>query len=506
MKMIPQRFSRKHLIIASVLCVFLLITTVTLRQNSRQPSSIPHPLTPPPPPQTEAVPKRPQFELGGCLPEIEFLRRPELGLTANIQYSRRRIRPIYGISNRDKVTNLSEPLLTQETTINLESCAGTQLPPGELLPLDVPYPYPKKQYPHLLFGLASKYDRINASLPTIAHWLAGTGAQLIGIVVDIEDKDGTLKLKALEAEYAAWNVTATFVAPRMKRLIPNYKDEDQESYRPVPVDHHHFMLIRDMLEHRTPYTQWLGILDDDTFFPSLYPLDEELGKYDYKKPQWLGALSDDFNHVKIWGFMAFGGAGVFLSIPLAQEIEPLLEECIAKASVNTGDGILRDCMFMNSRTRLTIVPGLNQHDLLGDVSGFFESGIRPLSIHHWKSWYQEPILAQATVTSVCGECYLQRWRFGNDTLFANGYSITMYHDGLNSVNLDRIEGTWEHPGPEYDFSYGPLRPKLVGDKKKSYRLKDTEITHSGAIRQIYVHKILEGETAMDGVIELLWER
>jgi hypothetical protein len=499
MKILTQRFFNKYLFIALILCIFL-ITAVTLLQSPQLSSSITR-LTAP----SDTVLKQPQLETGRCLPEIEFLQRPDLGLTPNVRFYRRRIRPIYGKPNRDKVTSVSQPFLTKETTINLNSCASADIPPAELLSLDVPYTYPTQQYPHLLFGLASTYDRLNASLPTIAFWLAGTGAQLIGIVVDIEDKDGIFSLKALEAEYAAWNVTATFVAPRMKRLIPNYRDNNQDSERPVPVDHHHFMMIRDLLEHRTQHTQWLGLLDDDTFFPSLYPLGEELRKYDHEKSQWLGALSDDFNHVKIWGFMAFGGAGIFLSVPLAQEIEPLLEECIAKASVNTGDGILRDCIFMNSRTRLTIIPGLNQHDLLGDVSGFFESGTRPLSIHHWKSWYQEPILAQATVTSVCGECYLQRWRFGNDTLFVNGYSITIYRDGLDSVNLDRIEGTWEHPGPEYDFSYGPLRPRLVKDEKKSYRLKDTEIIRSGAIRQIYVHKNIEGEEDIDGVVELLWD-
>jgi hypothetical protein len=270
------------------------------------------------------------------------------------------------------------------------------------------------------------------------------------------------------------------------------------------------MLIRDLLGYATPETQWLGILDDDTFFPSLYPVDKELAKYDHSQPFWLGALSEDFGHIKIWGLMAFGGAGVFISMPLAHELDPVLETCIKDASINTGDGILRDCIYSKTRTKLTIISRFFQHDMLGDLSGFFESGVNPLSLHHWKSWYQEPVLAQAAVTALCGDCYLQRWQFGDNTLMANGYSISIYRDGLDSINLGQYEGTWrfpDHPldGHEYDFSFGPLREKLKPEQKKSYRLRDSVVTSSGDLRQIYVYTSDNEREKMDEVIELLWE-
>jgi hypothetical protein len=510
MKLVLQRVLKSYRYLAAFI-VIVFIATVTLRRGSIVPWSKSHGIAPSPAleegEQQEKPVVRPLNRLplppGECAPDIDSLRRPELDLTDSISYSRRCVKPIWGNLDRDIVTNLSQPLVTYKTTVNLTSCTHHDLPPCESLALNVPYPYPQKQYPHLIFGIASKYDRINESLPSIAHWLAGTGARLIGIVVDAEEEGRNFNLTSLELEYAAWNVTATFTVPRMKKFITNNGDDDN---RAVPVEHHHFMLIRDLMEQATQYTRWLAILDDDTFFPSLYPLDEALAKYDHTKPAWLGALSDDFNHVKIWGFMAFGGAGVFMSMPLAQQIEPLLERCIIDATVNTGDGILRDCIFTHSRTRLTIVPGLYQHDLIGDVSGFFESGTRPLSLHHWKSWYREPILEQSTVGTLCGDCYLQRWQFGEDTLLANGYSITVYRDTLESVDLDRLEGTWEHPGPEYDFSYGPLRPKLPVEIKKSYRLKDSEITPSGNLRQVYIYKTNDPASETDEVIDLIWGR
>jgi hypothetical protein len=375
--------------------------------------------------------------------------------------------------------------------------------------LEVSHPYPESKYPNLIFGVASNYDRLRASLPAISHWLANTGAHLIGIIPDADDYSWTFKRKfnltALEAEFASRNVTATFTAPLMKKFIPTKADGNEDRSRRVPVDHHHFMLIRTLLQHSTPQTQWLGLLDDDTFFPSLYPLNEELAKYNHTEPLWLGALSDDSNHVKGWGMMAFGGAGIFMSIPLARELEPLLETCIAESSVTTGDGILRDCIFAHSLTTLKIVPGLHQLDIEGDASGFYESGPHPLSLHHWKSWYHEPIVAQAAVTRLCGDCYLQRWRFGDDTLFSNGYSITVYNDGLDSIDLTRVESTFDNPGSQYDVSYGPMRSKLAEDQKKSYRLKESEITPSGALTQVYVHKSNGLEGSMDEVVELLWE-
>jgi hypothetical protein len=48
-----------------------------------------------------------------------------------------------------------------------------------------------------------------------------------------------------------------------------------------------------------------------------------------------------------------------------------------------------------------------------------------------------------------------------------------------------------------------LRPK-IGDRKKSYRLKDVGTTAAGGFRQIYVYKSKENG-GRDEVVELVWE-
>ncbi|EGZ68991.1 hypothetical protein NEUTE2DRAFT_93651 [Neurospora tetrasperma FGSC 2509] len=485
----------------------------------------------PPPPADQTTlkgaqrPYRPKLEPGQCPKDLEFLRRPEFGLTDNILYSRRCIKPIYKADfDRSTITNVAGPLVTNTTALDLTSCSHDEPIPCEPLALEVPMPYPKDaQYPHLLFGVASKYQRMREAIPAFAHWLAGTGARLVGTIADAvppEHQDDSTRnsfnLTLLEEEYRAAGIIATFVPPKVfKRL--NLKDGKPDP-RPVPVEHHHFLVIKELLSvidssQSSQPPHWLAILDDDTFFPSLSPLSQTLSRYDHTRPAWLGALSDDFMAVQAWGFMAFGGAGSFLSLPLARQLAPHLEQCITTASVQTGDGILRDCIYSHTRTRLTLVEGLNQHDIKGDPSGFFESGIWPvLSLHHWKSWYHAPVAKMARVAKeVCGDCFLMRVRFGTEeeSLLSLGYSITQYPglaNGLDDIDLSRVEGTWKEAErkEKFAFSYGPVRGRLqVGKEKKSWRLVDVD----KRFRQIYVHKAAGpavGES-MDEVIELVWE-
>lgn len=504
--LIPQRFQRVvPVFVVLFLCAFFLSSFSRFR-NTALVDSISHKIgveqqhgeappkseaaleeeakfnTPPAAPAT-----RPELAPGQCIPEIEFLRRQEMELTDSVIYSRRCVKPRFSKNvDRDAVTKLDGPLITQKTDINLTSCSGVQSLPCEELPITVSAPYPEQTYGHFVFGVATYYDRMILMLSNFEHWLAGSDALLVAVIVDYEGRD----LSDLENLYAAYNM-------RLKTANGNPR---------LTIDQNHFVMLRPVVQNITPETKWVGILDDDTFFPSLYALDDAFKAYDHTKEMWLGQLSEDFYSVQSWGFMAFGGAGVFLSVPLAQKLEPSIEQCLEEASLPSGDGMLRDCVYYHSKTKLTLVPGLYQQDMRGDLSGFFEAGLRPLSLHHWMSWYNEPVAKIAQVTKICGDCFLQRFQFGDDTLFSNGYSVAMYRKGVDKLNLDWMEATWNQHGPEFDFSVGPLRTALKKDRKRSYTLKDVEWLEDGSLRQVYVYKAdwKSGET-MDEVFELLWD-
>lgn len=238
----------------------------------------------------------------------------------------------------------------------------------------------------------------------------------------------------------------------------------------------------------------------------LKPLSDALGTLDPSKDVYAGALSEDFMAIRTFGFMAFGGAGAYLSAPLAWTLGAQIQQCVEGAADLEGDIIIRDCVYSNSRAKLTMLPGLYQQDLKDDASGFFESGLEPINLHHWKSWYKEPVVKLAAAAIYCGDCFLQRWRFGADVVFTNGYSIAKYIHGVKHLDLETMEGTWTNANQDFDFSIGPLRRKLVQGEKKVYKLIDAEISDSGVLKQLYRW---EGNSAVgedDGIVEFVWKQ
>ncbi|KAI1335951.1 hypothetical protein F5Y15DRAFT_221274 [Xylariaceae sp. FL0016] len=428
-----------------------------------------------------------------CPRDLEFLVRAsvDLGLTESVRYTRRRIRPVYSNKvDRNEIANISEPLLKDEVEVDMWDCWDAQIPNSAPIKLQVPQPYAQQSYKHLIFGIATDYKRLNDSILPFSHWLSGTGAKLVATVTDMSQKMPD-EVRRLELAFADADIDATLVAPLDDAFT---------------TSQNHFTVLVSMLEVSTPETQWFGLLDDDTFFPSLKPLSDSLATVDYKTDAYVGTLSEDFVAVRLFGFMAFGGAGAYLSPSLARKLGEQVFKCLYEASSIEGDIIIRDCVYTNSKAKLTILPGLFQQDMRTDVSGFFEAGFRPINLHHWKSWYHEPVAKMAAAADLCGDCFLQRWRFGNDTLFANGYSITTYRDGVDAVDLSLVEGTWERADRDYDFSVGPLRPKLSREQKRSYVLRDVEVTDRGDLRQLYVRENNPEVGELDEVVELIWEK
>jgi len=492
--LVPPRFRRRRqrIFLAAVLLGLLVVVAWFGRAAGPTPASTSSPRTG----QRPATRVRPDDSVSPreCPPEVEALRGSYLDLTQTIVYTRRCIQAVWVPDevDRRRIARLREPLVTPGRTVNLTSCRLADLPPCEPLSLRVSRPPPSRTYPHLLFGVSTTSDRLQAAMPAFSHWLAGTDAKLVAVVYDEQApaSAGGKSLAGLEEAFRGQDVRFTAVPPRNKTLS---------------IAQNHFAILADLLAAATPQTRWLGLVDDDTFFPSLFNLARELDKHDHRRPAWLGALSEDDDAVARWGFMAYGGAGVFLSVPLARQLQPRIAACLDESRLGTGDVILGDCIGKHTTTKLTLVPGLYQHDLYGDLSGFYESGVRPLSVHHYRGWYREPLPLMAAITRLCGDCFLQRWQFGDDTLFANGYSVTQYPGGLGGIDLGRMEATWSQPGHSFDRSMGRLRPRLDESEKKSYRLKDVVVGENGSLRQIYVHRGDVGKDEMDEVVELDWQ-
>ncbi|KAH7027546.1 uncharacterized protein B0I36DRAFT_327315 [Microdochium trichocladiopsis] len=396
-----------------------------------------------------------------------------LNLTEKVHYTRRCIKPVFSKDiDRDEVADIGHSLLNGTVEVDLWNTRAAPVPDCEQIKLNVPKAYPKQSSSHIIFGVSTDLVRLNGSLPAFEHWLANSGSKLIAVVTDYS-KQTQENITMIENKFRKSGILATFVKP----LSADFT-----------VSQNHFAVLVDLVNHSDDNTKWFGLIDDDTFMPDMWPFADALATLDHTEDVYVGQLSEDFQAVRFFGFMAFGGAGAYFSAPLARKLAPKALKCIHEASSGEGDIIIRDCVYSHSKAKLTMLDGLWQQDMKDDVSGFFEAGIKPLVLHHWKSWYHEPMADMALASKFCGDCFLQRFRFEQDTVFTSGYSIVTYPKGMSEVNLDLMEGTWLQAGRDYDFSVGPLRDRLPKDRKKSYKLKHAEITPKGELRQLYVYR------------------
>ncbi|KAG6008723.1 hypothetical protein E4U54_008669 [Claviceps lovelessii] len=413
-----------------------------------------------------------------CRSDLDYLRRPEYHLSRYIHYQKRYVRALRNAANsREVVGSNPEPLVDPgaSTILDLKNACNGSLPaenPRDPIALPVPPPFPQRDYSDFIFGVASTAERLEGSLPQFSHWLQGTNARLVAIVVDRDFSDR--QMTKLVARFNQSGVLFSGIRP----LDPN-----------IGVNEQHFLVLRDLLQHADSGTKWAVIIDDDTFFPSLYPVTQVFDKQDASVPAYLGGLSDNKDAVNNFGHMAFGGAGIFLSMPLVRLLEPHVDSCLSESPTHEGDGMLRFCVQEKTGTNLTDIKGLHQLDMRGDLSGFYESGQWHLSLHHWKSWHQAPVDQIAKVAHVCGGCLFQRWRFGSDTVFTNGYSIATYKHGTADLQLDRMESTFTDSGKadDWEWSMGPMRDRVPEGEKKSYQLFAAEMV-GDHFRQAYVHR------------------
>ncbi|KAL9587715.1 MAG: hypothetical protein Q9212_000006 [Teloschistes hypoglaucus] len=443
---------------------------------------------------------------------LDWLR--PLDLVYPVRYARRDIivNPT-AKAKRLPVTKLPGPLfpdfqsvdLTATTTVELKNCKDP-------LVLDVPDNTRRSaDAAHIIFGISTTLERLDDSIPSLLRWLPNTGAQLFVIAIKDDDVPEESKnrfhpadgkdMAELQARMRKLGLNVTIVHPLSK--------EDFFSQR-------YFSLVRIMYDNRQVHTQWISLIDDDTFFLSIAALVEMLADFDPHEQHYVGALSEDWWSVTRYGMMGFGGAGIFLSIALAEIVNSKYDDCQDRSHTSAGDIRLHECISWHTRTKLTNILDLHQIDVHNDLSGIYESGRLPLSLHHWKGGGPDgkgyPLHLMHLVADICGDCVLQRWQFGKDLLLTNGFSVAVYPvGGVKTLDLDKMEETWDHPSlvdgsvneNGVDHSLGPTRPKLdLATEKLQYRLL-TSIVLDRAVRQIYFRAATDEKH--DEVLELVWK-
>ena len=446
----------------------------------------------------------------------------ELDIPFPVKYARRDVVVRSNLkAQRDSITKIDEPLFGEPRVVEPGKDRNESDSPPCLEPLflDVPaFADAPVDASHIIFGAATTLGRLEASLPFFERWLAHTNARFFVVVTGPKESAPNPEHMAnLQLRMHDLGIAATLVKPL------NRKDGFIERY---------FSLVRILYANRDENTRWLGFIDDDTFCTSMSALISALDRYDHTQRRYLGALSEEWWTVILYGLIGMGGAGIFLSVPLAEIVDANHDECKRNSRMGFGDHKIYECIERYTETRLTSLPGLHQIDIHGDRSGVFESGRQILTLHHWKEGYWDekgegpdgirhgrwfPMDQMSLVTDICDRCYLQRWQFGADTIVSNGYSISIYPKGALSptkkkkLRLDKLEYTWVTPmkvddshDKGWDHYLGPLRPPLkLEEEKIPYRFL-AAVNVDGGVRQYYRHLGKDGD--MDTVVELFWIR
>ncbi|KAL9610974.1 MAG: hypothetical protein Q9167_004351 [Letrouitia subvulpina] len=434
-----------------------------------------------------------------CVDDLEWI--DSIDIVFPIKYARRNIvvRPS-SEARRASITKVDEPLFGKLQTIDPFRDPASKIQKcQDSLILDVPvFSETKVNASHLYFGMATTLERLEGSIPSITRWLAYTQAKLFVIIRKPEEgpwpKPGEVSQK--QARLRKNGLDVTLLPPMSKKEI---------------YTENFFSLAKIMYSSRKNNTEWFILMDDDTFFPSMTSLVAMLHKYDAAQQYYVGGLSEMWWSVARYGYMAFGGAGIFLSRALAETIDGVYETCQGEMhKAAGGDERVMRCVYEHTEIKLTNEPGLHQMDIGGDYSGIYESGRMLLSLHHWKGVY--PVDLMNLVADICGDCVFQRWLFSHDTVLSNGFSIAIYPKGEQAEGLDfyKAEETWtsstveESVNPGTAHSLSPARPKLALDEEKiQYKLLESAIV-GDVVRQSYVHRGKDGE--MDTLLVLYWSR
>ncbi|KAL2170695.1 hypothetical protein VTG60DRAFT_4537 [Thermothelomyces hinnuleus] len=457
-----------------------------------------------------------------CDYDMDRLRRwqQQFGLQETFEYTKRYIQASRQDIPRRSITRLQQDFLVDAVKVvdvNKEYEAETC--PEPLLAPVTKSPYPATaNASDFMFGVSTTYQRFTdprtSPINEWSYWLTdgkgnSNGGKLVLLLVDAQPEeleDAYNKLSSVGIDVDVYRSSSSLImAVRYLALAPTLYNHPER-----------------------PRRKWLVVCDDDTFFPSFHALADRFAQYDHERPMYIGTFSEDVNNIERHGPQAFGGAGVFLSRPMAKIIAENFESCRSEQKIqesNTGWGpqgdiMLRNCIYQNSEVKLTLLNDLWQLDIMGDPSGFYESGIKPLSLHHYRGgiWHLAHPFQYTKVAHACGEdCTFQRFQTADGFIISNGYSVAYYPRGID-FDLNQFERTFraapEDKGWNLDFRMGPQRPSLHNTGRKiAWELLEATVNPDGSVSQVYVGKHNDSRwtnpdgTPMnhrDGIIEIVW--
>lgn len=460
-------------------------------------------------------------------PEQDYLARlvREYGLTNQTEWSAWSVKSTDRSFERNTVTNLAAEFhLNRPKVIDVRTPDRNKLFPQKQLQLPVHgSPLPEQvDASDFLFGITSKVSRVKADdyalVKDWARWLSGKNGNGNGAtLVLVLDQATDAQLDHLDEVFAKYGIDAYVTT----------------TTSPMSTARRYFEMIRVMrmfyttLAQNGQHKKWFGLLDEKVFLPNLSYLQDRLFSYNSNDEIYIGLPSEKTDWAVGDGFVTtFGGGAIFLTLQAVQKIPKL--PCFKKDDDSNAfrgkrwDSLLQECLTKNTDLTMKVLPSYyspldhNEH-ATGDS---YESGIQPLVLHHYyERHFLNPSLAHL-VTDVCGEaCFLQRYRFRDNWVLVNGYSITEYPDGLtigdsNSGRSPKKAGPTILGRVKVDEDHIEKKPLSFKGRRHVWKLMDSAVGKDGAVWQAYVKRGVVDDTPsykrsaseiMDSVIVLIWE-
>lgn len=314
----------------------------------------------------------------------------------------------------------------------------------------------------------------------------------------------------------------------------------------------------------TTAKRYIGLIDDDVFFPGMGKLVQQLSRFAPEKEHYIGAPSERSDWIiEKAKTLTYGGGVVFLTAPLVERLTQLPclsnpqntnEDTPVPQSRQIGeqwDLLLYECITKHTSVDLHVLPSFynpEEEELYGDrdhhvlINEGYASGMQPLTLHHYRNLHRFAAGKGHLVTAACGEaCFLQRFRFRDDWILVNGYTLSHYPDGVDTISMKKTPKKQKQLDDDGDgqkvvvgrrvvvdgeaFSDDDVKVVAWAGRKRTWRLLDARIGEGGEIWQAYVkHRgggnsfgeiddrpkgdavhAEEEKSDMDSVIVLIWQ-
>ena len=473
-----------------------------------------------------------ELAITGPVPEEQYLERlrQKIGLSNQTSWTAWKVRTSELDSERQSVTEIDTDFrLNRPKVIDTKEPERRSLVARQELNLPIfKGPRPRQvDASDFFFAISTSFDRVvrddYAVAKDWARWMTGgnqhgNGASFM-LVLDQGHPQQASKLTEVLKSYGI----DAFVT---------YSEGD------ISAAKRYFNMMETVKKHTAILAQkgqmkkWYAILDEEIFLPNLSHLQERLFAYNSEKELYVGLPSERGDWAIGEGYMTtYGGGAVFLTRSAVSRIPQL--PCFNDVSPDPTskqrwDNLLQDCMAQHTKITMHILPSFYSPKDNDDYSSHldsYETGVRPLALHDYGERHQLTPSQAHLVTDVCGEaCFLQRYRFRDNWVLVNGYTITEYPDGIHLSDMPA--STAGKPDSKWRSLIGPV--KLKEDKadrkmlfwtgrRNVWKLMDSVTTPGGDVWQAYVKRGAldvpalrkrwgeeQGETK-DSVIVLVWE-